>query len=84
MNFWNMTIRSTPVATRRGTRAVRMDGDPHKDPLPNIALRLRAMHQKQSWFSIPTRVMLSFSNTQRISRPKCFSFYPMSALRNLR
>jgi pimeloyl-ACP methyl ester carboxylesterase len=30
---WNVTTPSTPVATRHGTLAVRMDGEPHQPPL---------------------------------------------------
>jgi hypothetical protein len=67
-----VVLSDTPLATY-AFKTIR--GFEHAWSLPNIALRLRVMHQKQSWFSIPTRVMLSFSNTQRISRPKCFSFW---------
>jgi pimeloyl-ACP methyl ester carboxylesterase len=30
---WNIAARSTPIATRHGTLAVRMDGDPHRAPV---------------------------------------------------
>jgi pimeloyl-ACP methyl ester carboxylesterase len=30
---WNITTHSTPVATRYGTLAIRIDGDPHESPL---------------------------------------------------